>query len=623
MEENPVNKANRILALFLTLILVLGLCLPVLAVEQQGNVTILFTHDLHSQLLPMPQAGGGTRGGYARLMTLIQEQKKLDPDAILVDGGDFSMGSLFQTAYTTSAIELRMMGAMGYDVTTFGNHEFDYLPEGLAKMLNEAARHRTPAIVNGNYQQPESGALAEALENYGVKEYVLLERGGVYFAVFGVFGEDADACAPNSGMTFLDPVQNAQRIVDAARAECKEKYQAEPVVIALSHGGTEGGQGEDYELAKNVDGIHVIISGHTHTVLERPITVNGTYVVSAGEYGKNLGVVKLDHRSGKTELVSYELIPVTEEVSEDAEIADMVQDFKKTVETDYLSQYGLTFDQVLVNNPYTFDTVSQVYATAHESTLGNLFADAYKWAAEAALGGTVDFALTASGVIRDTVPVGDVTVSNVFNVASLGVGTEGELVAVYLTGKDLMAALEVDASVYPLMNSAQLFGSGIEYSYNTNRMIFNKVDYAMLRRADGSLEKIQKDQLYRVVTGMYMGQMLGSVAETSMGLLSIVPRDAAGDPINMSELVNYVVKDSDGKPVKEWFAIASYLQQMDGTMDADYAQTDGRKVVYSSLNPVKLLRNANAFTYAILAVIAVLLLAVVLVTRRVLRRKKR
>ncbi len=616
-------KRNKIAAAVLAVWLVLSLCLPGLAAGEQGNVTVLFTHDLHSQLLPVTQTDGSTLGGYARLMTLIRQQKQIDPNAILVDGGDFSMGSLFQTAYTTSAIELRMMGAMGYDVTTFGNHEFDYLPEGLAQMLNTAAGYEVPAIVNGNYQAPDSGVLAEALENYGVREYVLLERGGVYFAVFGVFGQDADACAPNSGMTLLDPAQSAQRIVDAARAECKEIYGAEPVVIALSHSGTAGGQGEDYELAQKVSGIHVIISGHTHTTLAEPVAVNGTYIVSAGEYGKNLGVVKLSHTGTKTELVSYELIPVTEDVAQDEEIAAMVQDFKATVEEDYLSQYGLTFDQVLVSNPYTFDTVGQVYATAHESTLGNLFSDAYKWAAEAALGGTVDFALTASGVIRDTIPVGDVTVSNVFNAASLGVGTEGELVAVYLTGRDLMSALEVDASVYPLMNSAQLFGSGIEYSFNTNRMLFNKVDYAMLRRSDGTLEAIESDRLYRVVTGMYMGQMLGSVEETSFGLLSITPRDSEGNPIAVSDLADYVVRNADGTPVKEWYAIASYLQQMGGTMDESYGQTDGRKVVYSSLNPVKLLRNANGFTYAVLAVILVLILVVFLVTRRLLRRKRK
>ena len=89
---------------------------------------------------------------------------------------------------------------------------------------------------------------------------------------------------------------------------------------------------------------------------------------------------------------------------------------------------------------------------------------------ENALGKEVDIALPASGVIRETIPLGSVTVSHVFNSASLGVGTEGELVLVYITGKDLKNALEVDASVQPIMSAAQLFFSGVKYSFNTSSM---------------------------------------------------------------------------------------------------------------------------------------------------------
>ena len=145
----------------------------------------------------------------------------------------------------------------------------------------------------------------------------------------------------------------------------------------------------------------------------------------------------------------------------------------------------------------------------------------------------------------------------------------------------------------------------------------------MLCRADGALEKIDDDKLYRVVTGMYCGQMLGAVESTSMGLLSITPRDADGNPIAVSDLASYVVHDKNGTPVKEWYAIASYLQSMGGEMDQRYAEPDGRKVVYSSLNPVKLLSNANIFTYVLLLVIALVLLAVVCIVRAIIRRTKR
>ena len=138
--------------------------------------------------------------------------------------------------------------------------------------------------------------------------------------------------------------------------------------------------------------------------------------------------------------------------------------------------------------------------------------------------------------------------------------------------------------------------SGVEYSFNQKRMIFNRVDYAMLRNGDGTLTDIENNKLYFVVAGMYMGQMLGSVEETSMGLLTVTPRDEQGNPIATEDLVNYVIKDEDGNPLKEWAAIASYLETMGGEMDARYAEPDGRKVVYASLSPVKLLKNANIFT---------------------------
>lgn len=625
---------KRLFALLLVLVMVLPMALSVCASEADYETTILFTHDLHDHFLPATKEGGGEYGGYARLMTRIREQKEKYPNALLLDGGDFSMGSLFQTAYTSSALELRMMGAMGYDVTTFGNHEFDYLPKGLAAMLNTAAdsSETVPAIVDANYLPPREGEegygenaqiVWDALDNYGVKDYVILQpEENVYVAVFGLTGYDSDDCAPNSGMILEEPAEAAQRAVDAARAECMETYGCEPLVVALSHSGTSDGKGEDYELAQKVTGIHLIISAHSHTTLEQPILVGNTWIVSSGEYGKNLGVAKLRKTGDTVTLSEYQLIPIDETVPEDPEISALVESYKGEVEENYLSKYGMTFDQVLTNNPYEFDNVRAVYNYQHESTLGNVFSDAYKWAVEQATGKTVDLALTASGVIRESIPLGDVTVSDIFNAASLGVGTEGELVAIYLTGKDLKTALEVDASVYPLMHAAQLFCSGVEYSYNTNRMIFNKVDYAMLR-TDSGLEAIDDEKLYYVTCGMYMGQMLGSVEKTSMGLISITPRTESGEPIAMDELVNYVVRDENGNNLKEWYAIASYLQQMGGTMDPQYAETDGRKVVYSSWNPVKLLQNSNKFTYILLAVIVLLAAVIVLVVRAVVRRKKK
>lgn len=627
---------RRLLSLVLLLALALSLSVSQVwaANETSEEITILYTHDMHSSFLPKEGPDGHARGGYARLKTLINEQKEAHPNALVVDGGDFSMGSLFQTAYSTSALELRAMGQMGYDVTTFGNHEFDYRASGLADMLYAAvdSGDPLPAIVDANYLPPqEDEETWDALYTYGVQDYRILERGGVHYVVFGLTGLDSDECAPMSGMELHDPVETAKRVVKEATEQCQTAYGADPVVICLSHSGTENGKGEDYELARKVDGIDVIISGHTHTTLEQPIEVNDTYIVSAGENSKNLGVLTLTRTQDGVELKDSRLVPVDESVPEDPEMAAWIEAAKEQVERDYLADFDLEFDQVLVDNPYRFDTVDEVYDTQHESTLGNLLADAYYWAGNQNSQDPVDVALTASGVIRDTFPKGAVTVSQVFNVASLGIGADGvpgyPLISVYLTGKDLKNAIEVDASVPPLMSAAQLFYSGVEYSFNTNRMIFDKVDDVALLGTGGVTEPIVDDQLYHVVTGLYIGQMLGAVEDTSFGILTVTPRDAQGNPIDMSQLENYILHDDEGNEVKEWYAIATYLQSMGGEMDQKYGQTDGRKLVYSSWNPVSLLKHAGLPTFvailALVLVVALLVQVVVLVRKYILRRMRR
>ena len=632
-EECPVR---RLLCLVMLLALALSLSVSQVwaADETAEEITILYTHDMHSSFLPKEGPDGHSRGGYARLKTLIDEQKEEHPNALVLDGGDFSMGSLFQTAYSTSALELRAMGQMGYDVTTFGNHEFDYRASGLADMLYAAvdSGDPLPAIVDANYLPPqEDEETWDALYTYGVQDYRILERGGVPYVIFGITGVDSDECAPMSGMELSDPVETAKRVVKEATEQCQTAYGADPVVICLSHSGTEKGKGEDYELAQKVDGIDVIISGHTHTTLEQPIEVNDTYIVSAGENSKNLGVLTLTRTQDGVELKDSRLVPVDERVPEDPEMAAWIEEAKSQVEQDYLADFDLEFDQVLVNNPYQFDTVDEVYDTQHESTLGNLLADAYYWAGNQASQDPVDVALTASGVIRDTFPKGPITVSQVFNVASLGIGADGvpgyPLISVYLTGKDLKNAIEVDASVPPLMSAAQLFYSGVGYSFNTNRMIFDKVDYAVLMREGGITEPIVDDQLYHVVTGLYIGQMLGAVESSTFNILTVTPRDAQGNPIDISQLEDYILHDDEGNEVKEWYAIASYLQSMGGEMDQKYGQTDGRKLVYSSWNPVSLLKHAGLPTFvailALVLVVALLVQVVVLVRKYILRRMRR
>ena len=125
----------------LSVVLTIAMGIHVEAAAETKQVDVLFTHDTHSHLNSFSTIVDGEQkevGGFAKIKTLINEKKKEDPDTLILDGGDFSMGTLIQTVYDTEAAELRMLGYLGYDVTTFGNHEFDYRSQGLANMLKAA-----------------------------------------------------------------------------------------------------------------------------------------------------------------------------------------------------------------------------------------------------------------------------------------------------------------------------------------------------------------------------------------------------------------------------------------------------------------------------------------------------
>lgn len=625
---------NRLSALCLALcLLAAGLPLTASAASTSPvyESTILFTHDTHDHFLPMPDEEGGEYGGYTRLATLLKQEREAHPDALTLDAGDFSMGSLFQTIYATHAPELQALGAMGYDVTTLGNHEFDYRAQGLAGMLNAAVDSGSPlpAIVQANYKPPESDTTSwEAWERYGIQDYIILERGGISYGIFGLMGEEADSNAPMSGMEFEPTVEAAQRTVAAIQAELEQSSNPS-LIICLSHSGTDGkGKGEDYELAKAVDGIDLIISGHTHTVLEEPLQVGNTLIVSAGEYTSYLGSLTLSwSEDGQKTIQDYRLIPVDETVAADPGMEQLTNRFQPLVESEYLAQYGLKFNQVLATTEFSFTPISQFATEQREDTLGNLIADSYIYAVQQAEGENyvpVDFAVVASGVIRGSFAAGEITTSDAFNVSSLGSGADGTpgypLISVWITGKELKDAFEVDASVTPIMSAAQLYGSGMTWTWNPHRIIFNKVNSCAQVLPDGTTVPLENDKLYRVVTGLYSGQMLGTVNSQSFGILTITPKDANGNVITNFE--DHIIYNPDGSEVKEWYALASYLQSM-GTVDARYSAPEGRKVEERSWNPISLLKGLNLIGGIALAVLLVVILLVVLLIYRIVTRKRR
>ena len=611
-------------------------------------VDIVFTHDTHSHLNTFTTMVDGLEtelGGFARMNTLIEAQRAQNPDTLVIDGGDFSMGTLIQTVFETQAAELRMLGYLGCDVTTLGNHEFDYRSKGLANMLTsaQASGDAVPAMVvcNVDWDTMEADGLTEgqqrlkdAFAAYGVSDYTVLEKGDVDIAVVGVFGKDALACAPTCELKFEDPIEAVKQTV----ADIKANEDVD-MIVCVSHSGTweDESKSEDELLAKAVPDLDLILSGHTHTEIEKPIQHGSTYVVSCGEYGKNLGELTLTQQAdGRWAMSAYELIPITSDIAVHAATQQTIDSFMDTVDTDYLARFGYTKDQVLAENDIVFSTQKDLENIHEENNLGDIIADAYVYAVENAAdydGVPVDLAVVPSGTVRDTYARGDITVEQVFNSFSLGIGADGvpgyPLISVYLTGREIRTAAEIDASVSDFMTTARLYCSGLNFTYNPHRLLLNRVTDVCLED-DGQRVALEDDKLYRIVADLYSGQMLSAVTDMSYGILAIVPKYADGTPITDFE---DVIITENGRELKAWDSIARYMASFADTdgdgianVPAYYSTTHGRKLVDTSRSPLALLKNPNKFTavYAGLLAVAVLLIVlVVLLIRKLVKKARR
>lgn len=614
---------------------------------EKGVASIIFTHDMHSHLDSETVVKNGkntSQGGFARMATAFKEiSPDYKNDSFVLDAGDFSMGTAYQTIFEKYAAELRMMAYLGYDATTLGNHEFDYRSQGLANMLKNAVsknevgdKLNLPKIVIGNIDWEETLAdkdtadngknLQSAFKEYGVEEsYTVIEKNEIKIAVFGIFGEQSDEYAPESGTYFEDQIESAQKIVSLIKANEKDI----DMIVCLSHSGTsdDKDESEDELLAEAVPDIDLIISGHSHTELKEPVKVGNTVIASCGAYTQNIGYVTFKKdASGEYVLDTYKLIPMNSSVEEDKDTLGQLDYFKSIADSSYFSKFGFSLDTVLAKNKIVFTEIEEFGIEQGEDTLGNLLADSYIYAIKKAEGDSyedVDVAVVPSGIIRASLPLGSITTADAFNVLSLGTGADGTpgypLVSMYLTGKELKALAEVDATVSDMMPEARLYISGMSYTINSSRLVLNRAVDIKQGVGEDAIE-LDNNKLYRVVSDLYSCQMLASVKEKSYGLLSIVPKDSEGNMVLNYE--DYILKTGK-QELKAWYAVAEYLDSME-TVSSKYKEPEGRKILTDSKNIVQLLKQPNKVGWlARLAVLIPIIVILLIIAIIFIRRRKR
>lgn len=572
--------------------------------QTEMKITILFTNDLHSRLTgyapesdytPLTPNDDKTIGGFARIASIINEEKsKNDGITIVVDAGDFLMGTLFQSLEPETGFQLGLMKAMGYDAVAIGNHEFDLGPGKLADIvLSAKAKGEIPAILLGNavFNKEEAGddSLEKLFNNNTIGRKFVLEKEGIRIGLFSLMGKVADENA-----AYAPPVKFSNQIKVAKKLVKELQNEKCNLIICLSHSGVSKEKdgswgGEDVKLAEKVKGIDVIISGHTHTKLNEPVMVNGTPVVQSGEYSQFVGKLNLSYTPDNVKFTGYSLLPVDDQTAGDKVVNRLIEDQKKSVTEKILNPLGMDYSTPVAETDFLLEC--NELGDIEGSNLGPMVADAiYKYVNDNVSTGT-DFAMVAVGVIRDKVVPGIQTAPDIFRIMSMGSGEDGvpgyPLSRLYVTGKELKNILEI-LQVAKSTPANYCYYSGLKVDYDPENGLLKKIKKVEIVEPDGTTRLVdfsrKNKTLYSVTANSYMLEFIGIIKKMSFGLINVVPKDAAGKPVKEMKTAILDMDEKTGglQEGKEWLSIMWLLRSMKDTNGNGIPDIDRK---YSS--PVK------------------------------------
>ena len=429
---------KKVLSLVLVALLILGSFSFVFAEDAETvKITVIHTNDTHSRLV-----GSGSQIGFAKIAALIKEAKEANPNTLVLDAGDTLHGMpIVNISKGENAI--KVLEAAGYDYMTLGNHDFNYGKDRLFELRDMSQ----VGMLSAN--------IVDEKGEYVFTPYVIEEVGGVKVGIYGLSTPDTVIVTnPNNvvGLTFKDPIEVSKDMVD----ELKDKAD---VIIALAHIGLdESASVTSKALAEAVEGIDLIIDGHSHSLLATGQLENNTLIVQTKNYGENLGYVDIEVQNG-------EVVNKTARLLAAADTAETVPDHDLSAFIETISpENDPAFNEVVATTDIYLDGVRENVRTK-ETNLGNLSADA----ARAATG--ADIAFVNGGGIREDIPVGNITKGKIAAIFPFGNTIEVK----QITGADLKAMLEWSVSDYPAAKGAFLQVSGLEFTFDPAQPVDSKV----------------------------------------------------------------------------------------------------------------------------------------------------
>ena len=397
------------------------------AAERNVRISLLQVNDVY-QISP---TNNGTRGGLARLATLRRKIAVESPHTLFLLGGDTLAPSVASNIFKGRQM-IDAWNAVGLDYAVLGNHEFDFGDDVLLERMKESRF----AWLGANVFDRRTG------KTFGdTPPFVIRELGGVKIGLFGVLTpETGRASKPSENVEFRDPCETAKRIVPEMRARGAQ------VVIALTHLTMR----QDKALAACAP-VDVIIGGHEHTLLQS--LVGSTPIFKMGSDARNLGRIDLnvDRATGKLTSIDWEIVPVTNEVSDDPQVAVLVAEYEKRLSAELDKSIGSTLVQL---------DARQRANRSGETNLGSFVADTFRQAMKA------DVAIINGGSIRSnaTFGPGSLTKRDLLSILPF----ENHVVKVEVTGVVLREALEHGVSRVAEEREAGQFPqiSGVQFAFD-------------------------------------------------------------------------------------------------------------------------------------------------------------
>lgn len=410
------------------------------ATDGSETVTVMHFNDSHSRVFEGDYDGMG----FAKMATLVDQIRNENPGALLLDAGDTYHGQTFASLVEGESL-VRITNELGVDAMAAGNHDFNYGDERLLE-LAEMAEY---PVMAANVQKDDGAPLLDP--------YVIRETNGLRIGILGLATpETTYKTHPKNveGLTFTDPAAAAEKWIPELKAENVD------AIVAVAHVGMDASSEDtSLDIAQANPEIDLIVDGHSHSTLPSGREVGDTLIVSAGEYTKNLGVVKLTFDEDR-QLIGKEAKLMTKEeaadVEEDSEMTSLIESIQQDQESVLNEVIGQT-DVVLNGEREDIRT--------SETNLGNLVADAMLSVTGA------DFALTNGGGIRATIDQGNITKGDVITVLPFGNFIQTKEVQ----GSDIKVALENGVSAYPETKGAFPQVAGMTYKIDPDRAVGERV----------------------------------------------------------------------------------------------------------------------------------------------------